>query len=61
MKNQSHKEEPEKTESKPVGYGSSIQTDGYGNRNRPPHESDAKPQDAARVTVEKDDKNKSNQ
>jgi len=30
-------------EAKPVGYGSSIQSDGNGNRTRPPHTADVNP------------------
>jgi hypothetical protein len=30
-------------ESKPVGYGSSIQSDGHGNRTRPQHQEDVNP------------------
>lgn len=46
-------------ESKPVGYGSSIQSDGHGNRTRPVDQDDANPSDQLdHIQAIKDNENK---
>lgn len=43
MENQTPKGPTPANESKPVGYGSSIQSDGHGNRTRPQQDDDVTP------------------